>query len=116
MKSGKFLATTAMAAVFIALAAAQPALAYDDVRRIPRPIITNAPKPTEAASYAAMQRNIERRCNDASGGGATITQDQAVRAGWGWVSDNFSKIDRQGDGGRQALRKKKTNYLQREVM
>jgi carboxypeptidase C (cathepsin A) len=98
MKSCKLFGTAVMTAALVSLTAVQPVLAYDGVRRVPYPVVPNSPPPTEQSSWDAMQRNIQRRFNDASGGGNSLTQDQARRAGWGWLVDNFPQIDRQGTG------------------
>src|SRR5579872_1067092 len=98
MRSYKSFSTAVMTAALVSVIAAQPALAYDGVRRLPHQDAPNAPPPTEQSSWAGMQQNIERRFNDASGGGSSLTQEQARRAGWGWVSDNFSAIDKQRAG------------------
>jgi carboxypeptidase C (cathepsin A) len=98
MTSCKSIGTAAMVAALVSLTAVQPALAYDGVRRLPHPIVPNAPPPTEESSWQAMQQHMERRFNDAGGGGNGLTQEQARLAGWGNVSDNFKSIDRQGNG------------------
>jgi hypothetical protein len=98
MTSCKSIGTAAMVAALVSLTAVQPALAYDGVRHLPHPIVPNAPPPTEESSWQAMQQHMERRFNDAGGGGNGLTQEQARLAGWGNVSDNFKSIDRQGNG------------------
>jgi carboxypeptidase C (cathepsin A) len=87
-----------MAAALVAATAVQPVLAYDGVKRLPHALIPNNPPPTEQSSWQDMQQEIASLFNDASGGGSTLTQNQAKAAGWGWVSDNFALIDTQGTG------------------
>jgi carboxypeptidase C (cathepsin A) len=98
MMSRKSVSTAAMTVALVSLMAWQPALAYDDVRRLPHPIAPNAPRPTDQSNWQALQQHVTTRFNEASGGAATLTQQQAKSAGWGVVSDNFSKIDTKGAG------------------
>jgi carboxypeptidase C (cathepsin A) len=98
MISRKSISIAAMTAALVSLSASQPALAYDGVRRLPHPIAPNAPRPTDQYNWQALQQHVTTRFNEASGGGATLTQQQAESAGWGLVSDNFSKIDTKGAG------------------
>jgi carboxypeptidase C (cathepsin A) len=98
MRSCKIFGTVLATAALVSLVVGQPALGYEGVGQPPHPLSSNAPPPTDQSNWAAMQRNVQRRFNEASGGGNALTQDQARRAGWGWISDNFSEIDTQRTG------------------
>ncbi|MFC2255068.1 hypothetical protein ACETRX_36300 [Labrys portucalensis] len=77
-----------------------PVLAYDDMPRPPAGALKGAPEPppTETAAQQQVEEQLRRRFSAASGNGNILTLEQAKAAGWGFVSDNFAKIDRDKDG------------------
>lgn len=76
------------------------AAAFDELPRPPESAgLTVAPPQTEQTVTAAVTKQLRGRFAKAAGGeGRLLSQAQAKAAGWGFVSDNFSSIDRDKDG------------------
>ena len=75
--------------------------AYDDLGKPPPlPVGSAQPaKPTEASVAHDVEQQIAQRFASAAGGSSNLlSQQQAKSAGWGFVSDHFSEIDRNGSG------------------
>ncbi|MFT0175047.1 hypothetical protein ACLKMY_40380 [Paraburkholderia mimosarum] len=101
MKNVNVLVTGIVVAVVVALGHGA-VFAYDDLPVPPPPPEGWVPPPRQSEN--SVTRNVEsqirQRFTAATGGNPNglLSQQQAKAAGWGFVSDHFSEIDRAGTG------------------
>ncbi|KGM30568.1 hypothetical protein P409_32270 [Inquilinus limosus MP06] len=57
-----------------------------------------APKPSPATMAQGVQDELAAQFQRASGSRASLTAQQAKKAGWGFVADHFGQIDTSGKG------------------
>ncbi|MFM9923093.1 hypothetical protein VLK31_08890 [Variovorax sp. H27-G14] len=102
MKNASFWITTTALATLVLLLGMGAAHANDDLPRPPPPPAgwVQPPKQTEHSVQRDVESRTAERFTAATGGDAngTLSQQQAKAAGWGFVSDHFSDIDRAGSG------------------